>query len=450
MSARPGDYVYVTYGEEPELYHTRLLVGHVHQGQWVVVTPTFDVYVEDFGTGNEDIEAIRYGPSTGQLPVGMHTADVFMFAPALVPAQVTALIAEGERLASIERANLGGVAAPALAAAPPPLPPPAAVPAPAAVVPAAPAPPAAPVVAAVPVAAVPHPGFPTPAADGTLPPSHVWVVADEMPGDGRVMGAVLEVGPQPGQARLLATRGRKALVECADGSSVFVYMVATTDLGDFVKTWRGEDARVLAVKRVNGSRHREWRDVSDSGRQEDFADFPIAKPRTAKWCTEYLIKNGGPAQHSEIWRSRRRLQPTEFGVDMHDTLAKIAEYMGTYDQLDLRNLASAEYLFRKMQMVEHYYDEKDLDNFSGNPKLPAEEARAFVGGGRPVSMVAPELLDYVSKELERVSGIKKNARKLREEQAALRSHGGGGGGGGGNNQGNKNKQQPQGGGDASK
>ena len=38
---------------------------------------------------------------------------------------------------------------------------------------------------------------------------------------------------------------------------------------------------------------------------------------------------------------------------MHDTLAKIAEYMGTYDQLDLRNLASAEYLFRKMQMVEH-------------------------------------------------------------------------------------------------
>ena len=33
-------------------------------------------------------------------------------------------------------------------------------------------------------------------------------------------------------------------------------------------------------------------------------------------------------------------------------------------------------------------------------------------------MVCPELLETVLKELERISGIKKNARKLREEQAA--------------------------------
>ena len=37
-----------------------------------------------------------------------------------------------------------------------------------------------------------------------------------------------------------------------------------------------------------------------------------------------------------------------------------------------------------------------------------------------MSMVAPNLLNFVSEELERVSAIKKNARKLREEQAALK------------------------------
>ena len=62
-------------------------------------------------------------------------------------------------------------------------------------------------------------------------------------------------------------------------------------------------------------------------------------------------------------------------------------------------------------------------NTNQNLRMPLDEIRAFTGGGRPASMIAPELLDHVSKELERVSGIKKNARKLREEQAALKGEG---------------------------
>jgi len=89
------------------------------------------------------------------------------------------------------------------------------------------------------------------------------VVADEMPGEGRSMGSVVDVGPAPGQARLLATRGRKALVECADGTSVFVHMVPVGEKDDFARAWRGEDARVLPVKRVNGLRFRDWRDVHE-------------------------------------------------------------------------------------------------------------------------------------------------------------------------------------------
>ena len=69
---------------------------------------------------------------------------------------------------------------------------------------------------------------------------------------------------------------------------------------------------------------------------------------------------------------------------------------------------------------EHFYDEKDGDGPGVRVRQPLEEARALAGGGRPTSMVCPELLEHVSKELERISNLKKNARKLWEEQAALR------------------------------
>ena len=40
-----------------------------------------------------------------------------------------------------------------------------------------------------------------------------------------------------------------------------------------------------------------------------------------------------------------------------------------------------------------------------------------------MSMVAPNLLNFVSEELERVSAIDNNARELREDQAALKKEG---------------------------
>eukprot|EP00974_Lingulodinium_polyedra_P002954 277144-Lingulodinium_polyedra.AAC.1 len=73
-----------------------------------------------------------------------------------------------------------------------------------------------------------------------------------------------------------------------------------------------------------------------------------------------------------------------------------------------------------MQMTEHYWEERRGDAVNQDSKLPAEEQQAFLGGARSACMVCPELLDTVSKEVERVSSIRKNARKLREEQAATR------------------------------
>ena len=86
------------------------------------------------------------------------------------------------------------------------------------------------------------------------------------------------------------------------------------------------------------------------------------------------------------------------------------------------NLLGVERLLRKMQLIEHFWEEKQREQDASQQKMPQEEITAFLGGtgasSRPSSMVCPALLDVVSKELERISQMKKNARKLREEAKA--------------------------------
>ena len=122
------------------------------------------------------------------------------------------------------------------------------------------------------------------------------------------------------------------------------------------------------------------------------------------------------------------MQQTDHGVQEHLALATILEDLACWGQLDLSNLLGVERAFRKMQMLEHHYDERQRDK-QLDGRMPAEEMEAFMGGplgGRPVSMVCPLVLDDINRQLERVAGIKKNARKLREEIKADQPPKGGG------------------------
>ena len=122
--------------------------------------------------------------------------------------------------------------------------------------------------------------------------------------------------------------------------------------------------------------------------------------------------------HHESWKARRRLDHSAYGVEMHDLLSKVLDTMGSFDQVNLGNIAGCELMFRHLQLIEHYYGEKDVDTRIMAGRQPIEEVRSFMGGSRSSSMVCPALLDTLSKDLERIGGIKKNARKLREEAAA--------------------------------
>eukprot|EP00974_Lingulodinium_polyedra_P049706 4780206-Lingulodinium_polyedra.AAC.1 len=64
------------------------------------------------------------------------------------------------------------------------------------------------------------------------------------------------------------------------------------------------------------------------------SDFALKEPRTTKWCIEYMLRDGGAVLHHEMWKARRKLQATDFGVEIHGLCANVVELLGTFDQLD--------------------------------------------------------------------------------------------------------------------
>ena len=123
--------VFLDYGQGED--HERIILDHVDACEYVVASPTFDIFVKQLDATNPDIEGIRYEVVPGQLPLGLDPNRVFGFR-ALTPVELDTLVGEGKLLGRSERLARGlGVAA-GLGAAP--------IPAAAAVVPiAAPAPP---------------------------------------------------------------------------------------------------------------------------------------------------------------------------------------------------------------------------------------------------------------------------------------------------------------------
>lgn len=119
------------------------------------------------------------------------------------------------------------------------------------------------------------------------------------------------------------------------------------------------------------------------------------------------------------------------------------ELAGGYDGLDVVNLACVELLLRQAQLVEFSYSErgpappppaKDSDGKekpkgSGKGKNDKvgiyDESFIFLGSHKEYGtvMVAPDLLDYVSREVEREASVMKQVRKAREERALARKDG---------------------------
>ncbi|CAK0796211.1 unnamed protein product, partial [Prorocentrum cordatum] len=135
MALEPGITVFLNYGDA--LYHERILLAWVVDSLFIVITPDFDVYIEQIDASNPDLEALRVSDHAGSIPFGLTGAQLYRFRARPAGADLVNLMAEGRHHARVERAARGlapppgqddiigpGGNAPAVVPIPLPVPPP--------------------------------------------------------------------------------------------------------------------------------------------------------------------------------------------------------------------------------------------------------------------------------------------------------------------------------------
>ena len=128
------------------------------------------------------------------------------------------------------------------------------------------------------------------------------------------------------------------------------------------------------------------------------------------------------------------------GVSMHEYGLKSHEALGSYDALDVTNVAGIESLIREVQLVEYAYARDSLgggeDGGHPAPERKGRGASRGRGGGAAGAygfldeytafrgqrdtgdaMTCPSLVEWVGKQVERDASILKAVRKAREERA---------------------------------
>lgn len=98
-----------------------------------------------------------------------------------------------------------------------------------------------------------------------------------------------------------------------------------------------------------------------------------------------------------------------------------------YDQLDLMNLGLVEHMLRRALLVEYFHRERLRQELTSGPAaskglVDLEGQQVFMGTSSSSGSVTicPDLVSFVSKELERAAAIDKQTRKGREERALRR------------------------------
>ena len=250
------------------------------------------------------------------------------------------------------------------------------------------------------------------AAGGAAGPGLKWVLAES--------GVNAPRGSEVAVTGACVVRGARALVPApwAAAEWALAAQVADAELEAFKGREAAGDARLIPLVTLGGTRERRpWREAVKAFSRSEFSGFAVP----------------GPRRPSQVVETANRLFDDMWGVQEHGLAMSFLEIAAGYDGLDVVNLASVELLMRKAQLVEFTYSERGpappprgdgAKESKGKGKSGAspglyDEGSIFLGAHKEFgdTMVAPELLDYVSKEVEREASVMKQVRKAREERA---------------------------------
>ena len=229
-----------------------------------------------------------------------------------------------------------------------------------------------------------------------------------------------------------------------EGIDMCIRRIPRRDLEELRGAEAAEDSRIVALQ-VGGSSsssasaapstgcrtRRPWREVVPKLSETTYPDWPIAGPRTVGWCSRFLDKRGGgPLDYHRIWQQTHNLEKHNWGVETRELILRALDVAGSYDGVEIANLAWFEGLMRQAQLIEYTYHQESASGGKSGGKGKAkastragvlEEAAIFSGSHRDSGelMCAPDLLDFVAKEVERDAGVLKQIRKAREERQQL-------------------------------
>ena len=194
-----------------------------------------------------------------------------------------------------------------------------------------------------------------------------------------------------------AARGGRHAIQEYKGAHIPCYDLQGDDLEEY-KSAEGEyDARVLSVQRGGGgARHRTWKEVVEGVTETPFTDFAVEGPRTVRWCVAFIARRqGGPMDHHRWWTSSYGLSEDDALVKQHELTMKVLELFGSYDQLDLGNLAGLERLLREAPLTEWHFEEKrraSLGSRADSSAEPASACFALSAAGPRCYLLPPSLL----------------------------------------------------------
>ena len=135
--------------------------------------------------------------------------------------------------------------------------------------------------------------------------------------------------------------------------------------------------------------------------------------------------------HHQWWQHSRFLPSDEPRVQLHQLGCRVLELAGTYDHLDVSNLACLELLLREVQKIEHHNRCMEDGHHSGKGGKGQGSRAAYARSGavfhqdavfsglsraKGEIMCSPALLDFVGKELERDTNVQKQLRKTEDER----------------------------------
>ena len=176
-----------------------------------------------------------------------------------------------------------------------------------------------------------------------------------------------------------------------------------------------EDIRILPIQieRADNRRHRRLEDAQPLFVEDDFEDWPLDGDRTMMHGARELRRQGLTfTSHHDKWALQSGVTQSSRALKEHKVLCQALHYMTTYDQLNLPNIAAAELLNLRRQLIESAHEY--------NPDLPDYgAAEDFMGSHDNArgAIIDPRRVAFVAARQGARAKVLEQSRKAKEERS---------------------------------